>query len=101
MDTQVFELETLVRSAEMTNDPLDREHVTLHIRKHPELFPPVHLLAPPEIHWPELGLTLDERSDYDLLKRIIEHFDEHNPLFSCLDTVRFLRTYPDLVEINR
>jgi spore coat polysaccharide biosynthesis protein SpsF len=45
MDTQVFRLETLRRSAAMTNDRLDREHVTLHIRNHPELFSHVHLVA--------------------------------------------------------
>jgi spore coat polysaccharide biosynthesis protein SpsF len=101
MDTQVFRLETLKRSAAMTNDRLDREHVTLHIRNHPELFVHVHLVAPPEIHWPELGLTLDERSDYELLKRIIEHFEDENPLFSCLDVVRFLRRFPEFVEINK
>jgi spore coat polysaccharide biosynthesis protein SpsF len=101
MDTQVFHLETLKRSAAMTNDQLDREHVTLHIRNHPELFNHVHLVAPPEIHWPELGLTLDEYSDYELLKRIIEHFEPYNPLFSCLDVVRFLRQYPEFVEINK
>ena len=39
MDTQVFALETLKRSAALTNDPLDREHVTLHICNHPELIP--------------------------------------------------------------
>jgi len=46
-------------------------------------------------------LTLDERSDYELLKRIIEHFEADNPLFSCLDAVRFLRQFPKLVEINK
>lgn len=101
MDTQVFTLETLKRSAQMTDDPLDHEHVTLHIRNHPEVFTHVHLVAPPEIHWPELGLTLDERSDYELLKKIIEHFDAHNPLFSCLDAVRFLRRFPEFTEINK
>ena len=101
MDTQVLRLETLKRSAAMTNDPLDREHVTLHIRNHPELFTYVHLVAPPEIEWPELGLTLDELSDYELLKRIIEHFETHNPLFSCLDVVRFLRQFPEYAEINK
>jgi len=101
MDTQVFCLETLQRSAAMTNERLDREHVTLHIRNHPEIFTHVHLVAPPEIHWPELGLTLDERSDYELLKRIIEHFEKNNPLFSCLDVVRFLRQFPEFVEINK
>jgi len=101
MDTQVFTLDTLKRSAQMTDDPLDHEHVTLHIRNHPEVFTHVHLVAPPEIYWPELGLTLDERSDYELLKKIIEHFDAHNPLFSCLDAVRFLRQFPEFAEINK
>lgn len=102
MDTQVFSLDALKRSAAMTKNRLDREHVTLHIRSHPELFTHIHLVAPPEIHWPELGLTLDERSDYELLKQIIEHFDANNhPLFSCLDTVRFLRKFPQFVEINK
>ena len=101
MDTQVFRLDTLKRSAAMTDDLLDREHVTLHIRKHPELFSCMHLVAPPEIHWPELGLTLDEPKDYLLLKKIIEYFEPMNPLFNCLDAVRLLRNRPDWVEINQ
>jgi spore coat polysaccharide biosynthesis protein SpsF len=101
MDTQVFHLDTLKRSAAMTGDLLDREHVTLHIRNHPKLFSHVHLVAPPEIHWPELGLTLDESKDFVLLKKIIEYFDPFNPLFNCLDAVRLLRNRPDWVEINQ
>ena len=101
MDVQVFRLATLERSAAMTVERLDREHVTLHIRNHPELFSQVHLVAPPELHWPELGLTLDEVADYELLRRMIEHFDPDQPLFGCLDAVRLLRANPDWVEINR
>lgn len=101
MDVQVFRLATLERSAAMTSDRLDREHVTLHIRNHPELFSHIHLVAPPELHWPELGLTLDEVADYELLRRMIEHFEPTQPLFGCLDAVRLLRTNPEWVEINR
>jgi spore coat polysaccharide biosynthesis protein SpsF len=101
MDTQVFRLATLKRSATMTDDALDHEHVTLHIRNHPEIFPHVHLLAPPEMHWPELGLTLDEPKDYELLKKIIEHFEPTNRLFGCLDVVRLLKQRPDWVAINQ
>jgi len=101
MDTQVFRLDTLKRSAAMTDDMLDREHVSLHIRNHPEIFSQVHLVAPPEIHWPDLGLTLDEPKDYELLKKIIEYFEPVNPLFSCLDVVRLLRQMPDWVAINQ
>lgn len=101
MDTQVFRLDTLKQSAAMTNDPLDREHVSLHIRNHPELFPKVHLVASPSLWWPELGLTLDEPQDYDLLKRIIEHFAPINTLFGCLDVINFLRNKPEWVSINQ
>ena len=101
MDAQVFRLETLKRSAAMTDDVLDHEHVTLHIRNHPEVFSQLHLVAPPETHWPELGLTLDEPKDYELLKKIIEHFEPTNPLFSCRDIVQLLKQRPDWVAINQ
>ena len=84
----------------MTNELLDHEHVTLHIRDNPKLFTKINFIAPPELNWPELGLTLDERHDYNLLKIIIEHFSQKSILFSCLDVVRFLRNRPDLVAIN-
>jgi spore coat polysaccharide biosynthesis protein SpsF len=101
MDTQVFRLATLKRSASMTDVDLDHEHVTLHIRNHPEIFTHLHLIAPPEINWPELGLTLDEPKDYELLKNIIEYFERVDPIFSCLDIVRLLRKKPDWVAINQ
>lgn len=101
MDVQVFALSTLKKSASMTSEPLDREHVSLHIRNNPQLFSHLNLVAPPEQHWPELGLTLDEKDDYILLKKIIEHFEPTNPKFSCLDVVRFLRENPELLAINK
>ncbi len=100
MDTQVFARQTLATSASITTRPLDREHVTLHIRDNPELFPPIHLVAPPSLHWPDLGLTLDERQDFELLDRIIGHFGPATPLFGCLDVVRLLRRNPDWVSLN-
>lgn len=100
MDVQVFTLDTLRRSAAMTIAPLDREHVTLHMRQHPDLFRHLHIIAPPDEHWPELGLTLDEEADYRLLKLLIEHFGNANPYFSCREIVAHLRQRPDLVAIN-
>jgi spore coat polysaccharide biosynthesis protein SpsF len=101
MDVQVFRLETLRRSASMTQDPLDREHVTLHIRKHPELFRPIHVIAGPELHWPEVSLTVDEAVDFELVRRVIEALDPVNALFKCSDIVRLLRSNPSWVGINR
>lgn len=101
MDVQVYPLSALQKSSAMTCHPLDREHVTLHMRNHPDLFPPLHLVAPPECHWPELGLTLDEKEDFALLSKIIEFFDKSNPSFSCHEIINLLKTYPELVAINQ
>ena len=100
MDTQVYWAKVLQKSFEMTDDRLDHEHVTLHIRNNPQLFSLIHLIAPPELNWPELGLTLDEKSDYILLKKLIAHFEEGMYPFSCLEAVNFLKANPELLTIN-
>ena len=100
MDVQVFTIEAIKKSEKMTNSILDQEHVTLHIRNNPNIFKHLHIYAPPELYWPELGLTLDEKKDFDLLKVIIERFEEKNHYFSCLEIIRFLRERPDIVQIN-
>jgi spore coat polysaccharide biosynthesis protein SpsF len=101
MDVQVFRLETLKHSAAMTRERLDREHVTRHIGMHPELFRHLHVVAPPSLHWPELGLTLDEPRDYELIKHIIETLAPRDPLFGCAATLELLRARPEWVDINR
>ncbi len=101
MDTQVFKLDALKRSSLMTVDELDHEHVTLHIRNNPKLFSRLYLVSPPETHWPELGLTLDELKDYELLSKIIEYFEPINPLFGCRDVVNLLKERPEWVAINQ
>ena len=70
------------------------------MRNHPEIFPAVNLVAPPSLHWPELGLTLDEEGDYQLLRALIEHFHAR-PLFGCGDAIAHLRAHPELLEMNR
>ena len=100
MDVQVFSREVLERSAAMTDAPLDREHVSLHIRNHPELFSKLTLVAPTSLRWPELGLTLDEPADYTLLTKIIEALSPENALFRCGDVLALLRGHPEWVGIN-
>lgn len=100
MDTQVMKLDSLKKSAAMTNDPLDREHVSRYIVHHPEIFSHVYLIAPPSLHWPGLGLTLDEPADYELLCILIEQLGQRNPLFGCGEVIHFLRTNPNVLLTN-
>ena len=85
----------------MTDEPLDHEHVTSHILRNSDLFPPIYLVAPPDLYWPELQLTLDEQADYELLKKIIEYFGDENPFFSCRDVINLLKEKPEWVKINQ
>jgi spore coat polysaccharide biosynthesis protein SpsF len=100
MDTQVITLEALKKSFSMTADPQDREHVSRHIVNNPQLFPHVYLVAPPSLHWPGLGLTLDEPADYELIRTLIENLGKDNLLFGCGDVIRFLRANPQVLKIN-
>lgn len=99
MDVQVFSLDTLKYSASLTSDNLDHEHVTLHIRNNPEIFSHLHIIAPPNMYWPELGVTLDEQADYELIRKIIEHFGSSN-LFGCVEIINFLKKNNHLLRLN-
>lgn len=100
METQVISMVALKDAASRTNDPLDREHVSLYLWQRPKQYRIVHLVAPPSLHWPGLGLTLDEPGDYLLLSKIIEALAPENPLFSCLDIIRLLKNNPSWLDMN-
>ena len=100
MGCQVFATKDLALSESLTQEPLDREHVTLHIRRNPEIFSAMYIPPLASYRWPELAITLDESADYILLKNIIEHFEPNNPLFGCLDVIRLLKQRPDWLAIN-
>ena len=53
----------------MTDQPLDHEHVSLHIRNHPELFPKVHLVAPLRYTGRD-WVDLNEEADYRLSRKL-------------------------------
>ena len=101
MSAQVFSTDALTLSASLTSEPLDREHVTFHIRRNPEIFPPIYMVPLPSLKRKDLSVTLDERSDYELLKKIIEHFGDANPVFRCTDVIELLDARPEWVSINR
>ncbi len=100
MDVQVFSLEALKRSSVLTKDQLDREHVTLHIRKNPKLFTIINLIAPQELNYPNMGLTLDEIGDYELIKEIFGNLYPKNHLFLCKEIIDFLNLNPKLLALN-
>lgn len=100
-DTQVFSVRNLERVSEMTDNPIDRVHVSCYFYKNPHKFRLANLTAPKELTWPDLRLTLDEEADYHLLKLIAEKLKNHKGMFSARHVISLLRQEPDLIEINK
>ena len=99
-DVQVFPTKVLEIVDQLTDDPIDRVHVSYYIYTHPERFKLVNWRAEGEMYWPELGLTLDEQDDYELLRIIYEKLMPINKDFSAEDVVSLLRRNPKYLEIN-
>ena len=99
MDIQVLRLSALKKSSAITTDRVEREHVTLHITRNPNIFTLHNVLAPLNLTWPDLGLTLDEIDDFQFISEILSNFSPRND-FSCAEIIEFLRENPSLIKIN-
>tara|TARA_A100001011_G_scaffold150942_1_gene159363 strand:+ start:285 stop:1031 length:747 start_codon:yes stop_codon:yes gene_type:complete len=101
MDIAVYKTSVLKKSYKLTKSSFYREHTTLFIKHNKKIFKQINIVAPTDLFWPNLGLTLDEYSDYLLLKKIIENFGKKGKkFFSCKDVINFLRKNPKLLKIN-
>jgi len=97
LDIQVYLTKTLQECKRLF---APKQHCGWNIAQQTKTFDIDHWDAPSDMHWPELGLTLDTPEDYKLLKIIFDKFG-HNPNFYVEDIIYYLREYPELVEINK
>jgi spore coat polysaccharide biosynthesis protein SpsF len=101
LDTQVFSTSTLEEVSRLTQDPADREHVSLYIYRHPERFSLHNVKSGlPEKHW-QHRLTVDTPEDFALIETIFERLYPQNPAFTLHDVINLLEREPELTEINR
>jgi spore coat polysaccharide biosynthesis protein SpsF len=100
METQVFSTAVLEKVAQLTQDPIDHEHVSLYIYEHPEIFSLFNVSSDlPEKYW-DLRLTVDTPEDFQLIKEIYKLLYPQNPAFTLYDIVDLLEKRKDLIELN-
>ena len=75
MDVHVFPMKTLIKNKKLVNNDLEKEHVTLGIKNRPNIFRIKNIIANKDLFWPELGLTLDQKEDFNLIKKIVLYFN--------------------------
>ena len=100
MDTQVFSTDILADAAKRTDHPDDREHVSLYIYRHPEIYSLKNIPGPSELSWPNLRLTLDTPADFENLRFIFETLYPTNPCFDLADVLELVRCNTHLSSLN-
>lgn len=97
---QVFTTKALKTSYYSKISELDREHVTSHMKRNPEVFSSLYIPTPDELIWAELSLSLDEPVDYEVLSEVIKELEPSDPLFGTLEIIQFFRRHPDILDKN-
>ena len=99
LDTEVFNFDILEKTHKHAKEKHYREHVTPYVREHPEKFKLQSIEAQGKIKRPDIGITLDTKEDFELISKIISHFD--NLDFYTENVIDFLEKNPELIKINQ
>ena len=99
MDVQAFPAAVLAEVATLTDDPADREHVSLYFWTHPERY---HLreVRSPDPSLGGLRLTVDTPEDLALVRAVFDRLYPDNPAFGLDDVARLLREHPEIRALN-
>jgi len=90
MDVQVLSIDALSIANQEACFTAEREHPTLFLRRNSGRFRTIHVVANSELYNPNLGLTLDEKSDFDFICSILDKLN--SPIeASCLDILKTIR----------
>lgn len=100
MDTEVFSRAALLKSDHEGNLPEHREHVTIYVRTHPDLFKIENVLAPPEETWAELRLCVDTAKDYKMLQMVFDAIYTGDRPLRIGEVIFWLNQNPEVVLMN-
>ena len=92
MNDVIVKQKLLQKSLKHGSSKLYKEHVTLYTNHNQKKFKVKNYKAIKSIYWPELSVSLDEISDFKLIKNIIEYFVKKKiKYFGCKEIVNLLK----------
>lgn len=98
LDVQVASLQILEKCYQLCHNDKDREHVFYTARRHPDKIKTFHVVAPPELCWPQWRWTLDTQKDYQRICRIYENLYQRDPAFTSRAIAELMHAEPDLAD---
>lgn len=97
---QVFPTRVLKEVESLTQDPADREHVSLYIYEHPERYRLENVESGLAEKYHAYRLTVDTPEDFSLTLAVFEALYPSKPGFGLADILAFLDARPELLELN-
>ncbi|OGU62885.1 MAG: hypothetical protein A2V66_14815 [Ignavibacteria bacterium RBG_13_36_8] len=97
-DIQVFPVSVLQEVNNLTQNPVDHEHVSIYIYTHPEKYRLGNWKADGIMRHPDYEITLDTIEDYELIKEIYHTLYSKNQDFSGEDVIELIIEHPELLN---
>ena len=102
MDVEIIKLKALKKVCQLVKKDNEMlEHLSLGFKKYAKYFSIINLVAPPNMFFPKMGLTLDEEEDYILIKKIVNFFKKRKKNLNCLDIVNYVNKNKKILKINK
>lgn len=96
-DVEVFTFSVLEKMYEELIDPIEREYVTTHIRKNPNLYKMYNVLS--KHNHSEWRVCVDTTEDLKLIKEIFRYYKNKTQI-RYNDVISLFKKYPHLPKIN-
>lgn len=97
-DIRIFSTKELAGVNAATKDLKDHEHVSIYFPNNQDKFRCYNWVADTWENRPGYAVTLDEKGDYELIKRIFEALYPNDPDFKCSDVIKFIDEHQDLLQ---
>jgi spore coat polysaccharide biosynthesis protein SpsF len=97
LDAEAVRRDALERAWREDGDPATREHVTLYIKRHPELFRLVGVSHDEDLSG--MRWTVDTPDDYAFASRVYAHFG--HDAFAFGEVLELVRSHPEIAALNR
>lgn len=98
LEASVGSFSALERSWKEANLASEREHVTQHIRKHPEIFAIKSLSYEPDNS--HFRITVDHQEDFEVVSEVFRLLEERGQFGHWREVVTLLREFPELARKN-
>lgn len=100
LDVRVFSTKILEEVSKITNDPADRENVSIYIYEHPKKYGLHNIEAEGKLRRPDLRICVDTIEDFRVIETIFENLYHKNPNFGAREIIDFLDKNPEIRKIN-